>query len=100
MLSWVDDDERWVVRNAELLLELRLRGDSGPEPAPLLALVDFDHIAEELETIVSAGSLIVEDVRKEGDNADLNQLLLFSINTTLDLTTCNYFQMIIKCELR
>ena len=76
MLSWVDDDKRWVVRNAELLLELRLRGDGGPEPAPLLALVNFDHIAEKLQTIVSAGCLVVQNVRKKGDNADLKQNLL------------------------
>jgi hypothetical protein len=79
MLSRVDNDERWVVGNAELLLELGLGSDSGPEPAPLLALVNIDHVAKELESIVSAGSLIVENVGKESDNADLNICYYFLI---------------------
>ena len=74
MLSRVDNDERRVVGNAELLLELGLGSDSGPEPAPLLALVNIDHVAKELESIVSAGSLIVQNVGKESDNADLNNV--------------------------
>ena len=73
MLSRVNNDERWVVRNAKLLLELGLGSDSGPKPAPLLALVGLDHVAQKLETIVSAGSLIVENVRKKGDNTDLKK---------------------------
>lgn len=79
MLSRVDNDERWVVGNAELLLELGLGSDSGPEPAPLLALVNIDHVAKELESIVSAGSLIVQNVGKESDNADLNIFYYFLI---------------------
>ena len=89
MLSRVDDDERWVVGNAELRLKLGLGSDSGPEPAPLLALVNIDHVAKELKSIVSAGSLIVENVGKEGDNADLNQIRFFNyLRNSNDLTTC------------
>ena len=59
-----------------MLVKSGMRIRLGPQPAPLLAFVRVNQRLEQCETIVALGGAIVEDMRQEGEDADLIARLL------------------------
>merc|ERR550519_341680 len=72
VLAWVNDDDVWRVVDVKLLFEFGLLSSLGPEPSPLLALVDFDHVTDHFETIVSALCGVIQDMRQHSNRANLS----------------------------
>ena len=76
MFSGIDDHNVREVINVELFFKSRLLSSFNPQPSPLFALVNFDHILDELNSVISALSLVIQNVREESNGADLNKIVI------------------------